>query len=299
MKKKSTNLQLFRFLATLGVIHWHSYTLTSTPVEGYHLYDLTRGQLGMWHIGFYFLFLVAGYFAVTGMVRKSEGYIPARLKRLLPALVLTVLLSEIMGAFVTTLSFSEYISSPGTYLYLLNAVMVPIHGLPGVFLTHEKSTAVNGALWTLPVEFAGYVGVWLLWKLKLLNKKAMTILLPVVMAAGIALVIYGGAFGIRYIHIYPVMSFYLGMTLAIYKAKVPWLCFGCPVQVPEWLAKPGDISYEMYLLGFPIQQCIVEYAPGLSQWQHFLLAAAVDIPAAFLLHLAVQRIYPLLNKKKV
>ncbi len=285
MKKRSTNLQLFRFIATALVIHWHSFTLTGSSVDWEILYRTTHGHLGIWHVGFYFLFLVAGYFAVTGVKRKPQGYLVARLKRIFPALWATVGFSMILGAIVTTLPQAAYWINPKTWLYLLNAAMIPVHGLPGVFEGHPHSDAVNGALWTLPVEFAGYVGIWLLWKLKLLEKKPMTILAPFVAIATVLLVMYGSRFGIRFIMVYPVAAFFLGALFATYEWKIPWLCFGCPVQVPEWMAKPGDITYEMYLLGFPIQQCIVEFAPNLSRRQHFIVAMVIDIALAFGLHM--------------
>ena len=284
MKKRSTNLQLFRFIATALVINWHSFTLTGHSVDWEPLYRVSHGHLGMWHVGFYFLFVVAGYFAVTGVKRKPEGYLKARWKRIYPALWVTVGASILLGAFLTTLSQKEYWLNLGTWKYLLNAVMLPIHGLPGVFASHPYSDAVNGALWTLPVEFAGYVTIWALWKLKLLEKKPMTILAPFVAAATVFLVIYGPRFGIRFIMVYPVAAFFLGALFATYEWKIPWLCFGCPYQVPEFLAKPGDITYEMYLLGFPIQQCIVEFAPELSQIKHFIIAMCIDTALAAVVH---------------
>lgn len=290
MKKRSTNLQLFRFIATALVINWHSFTLTGNAVDWEPLYRLTHGHLGLWHVGFYFLFLVAGYFAVTGVKRKPQGYLTARLKRIFPALWVTVGLSILLGAVVTVLPQAGYWTDPKTWLYVLNALMIPIHGLPGVFEGHPHGDAVNGALWTLPVEFVGYVGIWLLWKLKLLEKKPMTILAPLVAVLTVLLVLYGSRFGIRFIMVYPVAAFFLGAFFAVWEWKIPWLCFGCPVQVPEWLAKPGDITYEMYLLGFPIQQCIVEFAPELSQLKHFILAMCIDTMLALILHLLLTKL---------
>ncbi len=68
----------------------------------------------------------------------------------------------VLGPALTSLPLGEYFSSEYTRGYFSNLALYITYHLPGVFATNRVPYAVNGSLWTLPVEFAMYLGLTLL-----------------------------------------------------------------------------------------------------------------------------------------
>jgi peptidoglycan/LPS O-acetylase OafA/YrhL len=63
----------------------------------------------------------------------------------------------VLGPLVTSLDVSRYLQDPGTKAYVfLNSTMWTVYTLPGVFADNVYPDAVNGSLWTLPVEIKAY-----------------------------------------------------------------------------------------------------------------------------------------------
>src|SRR5690606_11509196 len=79
--------------------------------------------------------------------------------RLFPALIVLLALTVlVLGAMLTTLPLKEYATNGSTVRYFLyNAVLYPVYGLPGVFPDNPYPNAVNGSLWSLPVEVSMYL----------------------------------------------------------------------------------------------------------------------------------------------
>ncbi len=86
---------------------------------------------------------------------------------------------------------------------------------------------------------------------------------------------------------------YLGLPFVLYE-----LFFDCKYQVPSPVSKAGDISYEMYLAGFPIQQLLLELDPGIGAGFHFALTVVLDIAVATLLHILIGKVFGTLKTKK-
>ena len=83
-----------------------------------------------------------------------SSFFRTRCKRLIPELALvTAACVFIVGPIFSIYKLSDYFSRPATYAYLLNAFLIPVHNLPGVFLNNPYGSTVNGSLWTMPVEF--------------------------------------------------------------------------------------------------------------------------------------------------
>ncbi|MGH3869311.1 MAG: acyltransferase family protein [Pseudonocardiaceae bacterium] len=80
--------------------------------------------------------------------------------RLWPPLLLVVLVTAlVIGPLVSALGPSEYFSARGTWGYIVhNAGLYTMqHRLPGVFDNNPWPWSVNGAIWTLSMEFTGYL----------------------------------------------------------------------------------------------------------------------------------------------
>lgn len=102
-------------------------------------------------------FAISGYFSVMMYLKNPnpKDFAIRRLKRLLPAYWLTIIVSALVLSLFSELDMSDYFCSSQLYSYvcynmLFANFMEPC--LPGVFL-HNELSAVNGALWTMKVEF--------------------------------------------------------------------------------------------------------------------------------------------------
>lgn len=117
------------------------------------------------HIG------VPGFFTLSGFLifRSYEKagsfktFVKKRARRILPPYMVCVLLCAFFLSFASSLSFGQYFSSPQFYKYLFSNLtfmnfLEP--GLPGVFEGDPfRSSAVDGALWTMKIEWCFYLTV--------------------------------------------------------------------------------------------------------------------------------------------
>lgn len=310
--RKSENLAFMRFCAAVLVILGHSYAISGSPLKSCPIYRWTEGVVSLGGICVSIFFLCSGYLISRSMNRvdKFLPYVKGRLKRLIPPLAFVVVLTVIWGAFITSLPMSTYISSTQTYKYLLNAIMLPVHALPGVFENNVYGTAVNGSLWTLPVEFACYIACYIFHKLKLFSTKRFYFTIPIV---ALAVIFEGYIPSILGDMVRPCAFFYIGMLYYVYRDKIvlnikllpamllvlaasfafktliiaalmtiwPYILFtvwfGLP-QCPKTLGKPGEISYGIYLWGFVVQQTLVFFWGGsMPQLLNFVLATGISV----------------------
>jgi peptidoglycan/LPS O-acetylase OafA/YrhL len=157
---RDNNFDLLRLGAATVVLASHCWPLTGSGAEPLErLSGFTGGTLGVT-----VFFAISGYLVTLSWL--SDPRIPAFLQRrglrLLPGLAVVALLTAfVLGPLSTSLSPASYLSDPGPYLYAVKtSVLVTIGGtLPGVFAHNPFPDAVNGSLWTLPVEALAYVMV--------------------------------------------------------------------------------------------------------------------------------------------
>ena len=140
-------------------------TAASLVVFG-HAYAMTGAMAPRWFGIEVHVFAVRVFFTISGyLICESWNrdphfwrYLKRRALRIMPALVVTVLLTVfVLGPLVTRLPLSVYAGAAETRLYLWNALLAPTFTLPGVFDDGRPFTAVNGALWSLPVEVVMYL----------------------------------------------------------------------------------------------------------------------------------------------
>lgn len=329
---RSTNLQCIRFFAAILVILCHSVPLSLGAEYMDVLGNLTRGNITFGGFAVAIFFFVSGFYAIQGASKFTTftSFFKKKIKRMLPPLFLVVCCSAfIVGPIVTSLSIIDYFTSAMTYQYLLNGIFILQHELPGVFLNHIYNPTVNGALWTMPVEFACIIGCFIYVKLHLHNKKSYLFLVGCILL---------GYMGANYIFkdasfmmsvLTPCVMFFVGFGYYIFRDRIVlskklffsflllfcvlfvigfsyyaciiflpyiilFLSYGCP-QKCKRLKLLGDCSYELYLWGFVVQQCVVEVYGGSMEpvWN-----AIISIPIVILLGFVTHNMLMKFSRKK-
>ena len=118
---------------------------------------------------------VCGFFAISGFLNFNSYqqtpnvrmFAKKRFKRIYPAYSLTIIICALVGGCISTLSLSDYVTSPETWKYLFYNLLFLNYlqpNLPGVFDSNVL-TAINGALWTMKVEVLFYISVPLVYKM--------------------------------------------------------------------------------------------------------------------------------------
>jgi peptidoglycan/LPS O-acetylase OafA/YrhL len=188
---RRNNIGTLRMLGALAVLLGHSWVLTSEdgrtlgPVSQ-ALADVTGFRLGLAGLGLAMFFVISGYLVSASYERRQSlvAYVEARVLRIYPALWAAIAFMVVVGLFLSPYGPLEYLKSHKTLVFIAGgASLVDMNYLlPGVF-TDNPSDAVNGSLWTLPVEIRMYLFVAVVGLLGLLGRRA---LFNVVVAAAVA-----------------------------------------------------------------------------------------------------------------
>lgn len=297
IREKSTNINTVRFIAAIGVLVAHAHILADGSQDW--LCRLTGVTWGALAVGFFFF--VSGFYVSKSLMRCQKGkiYFAARIKRLIPPLAVVILVTTfIMGPCMSSLGIKEYFRNVGTWKYLANICLIPVHNLPGVFESGNISSTVNGSLWTLPLEFICYIILFVAYKIKLLRSDRYVIWLVGIALVSIAAYWIGCEMSSSIIlsAAQAVILFFLGVFCYVRKDKlvldirlgivavVGWSAFVwlklpffgnilfLPVIITTFLigtrqvlpkvSQLGDLSYAVYLTAFPVQQIVIAMSGG-------------------------------------
>ena len=326
INNKSININILRFICAIAVIICHSYAITIGEEDFFNRY--TNGQCNLGGVAVAVFFFLSGLYVSKSLDRSGSvlSYLRKRCQRIFPQLWIVVICSIVMGAMISVYPISQYIKNKETYKYLLNGLLVPVHNLPGVFEGMPYST-VNGSLWTLPIEFFCYVGVAVcsLFSIHVLNnrKKLIFILtltaflatfifiwikMPDTMLLSIVrpmLLFFEGVLYYEYkdrIRLNPVIAgltfiicilmgltpfFNIGLILLF---PYSFLCLALGLPQFKHNIRIFSISYEMYLVGWPIQQLIMMHAGRMSPLSNCLITLPVDIVIGWIVSVTTERI---------
>ena len=313
MIRAKNNLDALRLLAALAVIVGHSFTLTGVAAAPRVL------GIPIHSLGLYAFFAISGYLISTSWHRNPNlaAYLTNRCLRIFPALILVVLATTfLIGPAASVLSSIDYLRSSMVYKYLLNISLAAQYELPGVFETGHRSTAVNGVLWTLGLEFVCYlmiasIGVLLrgrrLWGYAVFGVIAVGFALApadesatswmgpagttwAFFAVG-ALLSAAPTRWFNLMSLVAVLPIWI-VTTALNPAVatfIAWLALPFTVLVLGLASTPGirslgrfgDLSYGMYLWGFLIQQLVIEWLNPLPLLVNTFLVISVTGAIAF------------------
>lgn len=301
-----------RLLAAGMVIFHHLYALSGRAPP--MVFAADYGALG---VGVFFV--VSGYL-VCGSLRRSASlgdYLKKRLLRIGPGLVVSLLVTAlVLGPFVTTLSLRDYFASPQVWLYVVrNALLYPVdYALPGVFAANPFPGVVNGSLWTLRLEFSGYLGLAVLAALGLLRPAVVTGLATLAAAAFVVLhLAWPAQAGWLRLADLAALNGYLFLAGAWLDLRGKPLAWWAPaiglllLATPLWMLGlpavvlavartpaprlPADLSYGLYIYAFPLQQILAAHG-ALTLWASLAATAPFAAASWFLVEKPALRLKP-------
>lgn len=163
---RDNNMGTLHLVAALFVMYGHHCDLLN-------IVEPTLLGCTMKAIGVKIIFLISGYL-ITKSLWNIKGnkkkvflvYSMKRIGRIYPELFGCVTISAlIIGPIFTSLGWSEYWQKKDAIVQYVtyNLGMYPIFWLPGVFENNPYPNAVNGSLWTMPVEVFLYLLIFVIY----------------------------------------------------------------------------------------------------------------------------------------
>jgi peptidoglycan/LPS O-acetylase OafA/YrhL len=318
---RANNFDAVRLAAALSVVFSHSFLIAEGSEAREPFLWLTGNQCILGLVGVFVFFVISGYLVTESYCRQPAfgRFAVRRMLRIYPGLLVNVMICALLiGPMASELPLGAYFASPAWRQFLLETLSLypgPLH-LPGVlFADNPVGLLVNGSLWTLRYEVLMYVMILLLAAVRLLNLWSAIVLVGVGVAAvnferalpdgdigewawfvgffasGMVLhflrerlvfdwryaLLAAAALGVfvwlgRLIMLFPLAGAYLVIWFA--RRHDPWLDY------PRHL---GDLSYGLYIYGWPSEQLVMYLSGGTAQWwQVFLGSLALAVPAAWL-----------------
>lgn len=320
---KRNNFTLLRLLAALLVVVSHAVMLRTGNKSDEIFFGVSFYNLGDHAVNVFFV--LSGLTVAASLDRANNviRFLIARVLRIFPALLVGAGLLIILGIIVSNCSPTQYLADSRVLKFGLKIMLSSGSAeLPGVFANNPHPDVVNAPLWTLKYEMLCYVLLSLIGFLGLLTKPNMARLLPVswLIAGGFLLYRYGGypdrieqlarfwicfSFGIGLFAFHDrvklsstiaavfavLLLLVLGTGLERIVAPLAtgyvavWL--GCvPVGVLRKFTNKVDLSYGVYIFGWPISQTLVFAVPGIGTLQLIALSIVCSaVLALFSWHL--------------
>lgn len=316
---RDNNFDALRLIAASSVIFSHSFLIAEGTDRHEPLVVLTDRQAILGHVGVFVFFVISGFLVTQSYETTGSPlrYLAKRALRIFPGLFAALLISAfVIGPVVTALTLAAYFQRTEVYAYVVGnaALNLAIHELPGVlFANNPAGLEVNGSLWTLRYEFMMYLMVMLLGMARLLELRWLLAVLALGLAYhhiealafldalggwvlaffAVGMVLYklrgtsvfddrialaalaGLALSVplrQFIPLFPLFGGYLAIYLALDR-RLP--------VIPA--TRFGDLSYGLYIYGWPAEEMVVWASGGrASWWQVFLIALPLAGLIAFL-----------------
>jgi len=291
-EKPGNNFNLIRLIAAWAVIYGHSYAVSAENGQ-----DVIIQLLGFKFAGGIAVdvfFVISGFLIAASLERnRLPSFLISRALRILPGLVVCIAVCAfVIGPLLTTVP--DYWHRPEVWKYfLLNASLSKNtqYFLPGVFET-LRSHAINGSLWSLPIEARLYLWLGLIGLLSLNRASRFNPIFILLITVGFLLLtrsplppdksnlaycrafFFVGAFAwinrasipLSWPLLFAILvlaaglhgtdNFYIGYFLALSYGTL-FLAF-----VPKLpIIRHHDLSYGLYLYGWPSQQLVQTLAP--------------------------------------
>ena len=306
------NFSLLRLVLASAVIISHGFSIPTGDSTLEPFFQTTGLRLGEYAVNCFFV--ISGFLVTMSFLNRGpRDYAIARGLRIFPGFIVAALITVfVIGAAFTALPLSTYFRSPELYKYLMQVLtgFKSAGQMPGVFSNNPHPWPL-GTVWTLKYELALYIAVLLfgvfgfLKNARIVGACAAVLLITVilidafvpeatryaeVMLRLVLLFALGSFFylarnGVRLswlVLLALIMATWLSFDSSFYFALlyltsaygVFLLAFGFQAPFVS-LTDRADLSYGIYLYGYPVQQALVALFPNASPWA--LLAPALLI----------------------
>lgn len=300
-----------RLLAAVTVIYSHAFVIIhGSKPQGLAInYSLAEYAV-------YTFFIISGFLLARSLTLNSDAvsYAVNRCLRLLPAFIFYTLVTGLLiGPLSTSGSLGAYFTDVQTYGFFrwgldsLSSVT-----LPSVFsYKGEYAAVVNGSLWSLHYEALSYIFLLILWVVFRSSG------LVAIMISSVAVLMVSStiaATGFKSIaHTLPYFSAGVLMNAIHHRVGTHWLgalaCLGLfvasclvglqaltfaicgaylivffgerPNPASRIASTLGDLSYGLYLFGWPAEQMVMQWTGTKSPWLLFGLAVPLTSVFAF------------------
>ena len=287
------NFTLIRLVAAWMVIYGHAWAITGSS-GGDLVTKVTQFKFAG-GVAVDVFFVVSGLLIAASLQRNSvRAYLAWRGLRILPALLVCVGASVfVLGPLLTTSPTYWHDATTWDYLWVNGSLWSSRFFLPGVFESLPNH-AINGSLWTLPIEARLYIALLVASLCGVLTPRRYTPLWALAIAGAYAFAVWrqplpqmwlnymwctacfitGTLFwvhrhGIR-LHMGPLAGLLILALLARgstwfhlpYFALITYgtLWLGLVPKLPQ--LRHTDLSYGLYLYGWPMAQLVQTFAPG-------------------------------------
>jgi peptidoglycan/LPS O-acetylase OafA/YrhL len=309
-----------RLAAALAVAVGHAVEITVGNVSWDYVYQTTGYTLGQHAVHVFFIlsgFLVTASLMRTSDLTR---FAVARVMRIFPGLIVCAIFTvALLAPLITICPLSSYFADTGLVRYVVETTLL-ITGraeLPGVFTTNPLAGQINNSVWTLKYEVLCYAGLGLAfaagvlrtgiraqgWLWLAISVLAASYLAPglieaktgpdVIRRFGLCFAMGSAAFFARhYAGRASLVVISLAALLAFWSTpmKVP-VMVGLEASVVFWLANlrcpalarftmKHDLSYGIYLYGWPVSQALVQLLPHAAPVHVAALTLLILVPLA-------------------
>lgn len=316
MAGPANNFSVLRLVLAAAVVVSHGFAIPTGDNTLEPFYRSTGLRLGEYAVNCFFA--ISGFLVTMSFLQRGPiDYVIARALRIIPGFLVAALVTVfVIGAACTTLPLSTYFTNPALYAYLKQVVtgFKSAGAMPGVFSDNPHPWPL-GTIWTLRYEIALYGAVLLLgiagalrtWRIAAMLVALLFIAIFAVDAFVPQATRYAEVL-LRLIFMFVLGSFFflarawvrLSWVLLAALIAATWLSHGTAIYFallyltlgygvlviafgPQWpgvaMTERTDLSYGIYLYGWPIQQVLVQVFPSVSLW-------VLLMPALFLSALA-------------
>jgi peptidoglycan/LPS O-acetylase OafA/YrhL len=330
---RSNNFDLLRLLFAVLVILSHSFVLIDGKDDRDPLFYLFHGfTLGEFSVdGF---FLLSGYLIVQSWKANPSPFkfMRKRILRIYPGFLAAALFSALivgpMGSHP-----EQYFSDLNVWQLVKSLVVLKVPAVPPVFHGLPYPT-VNGSMWTIFFEFVCYSAVLVLGMMGVIRDRAAWLAITLLIF-GIGIMQKAFHVFPEENFYFPVLRFFIyffaGGCFRLYRERIvfkPWLALACGLfllvgighkGVPDFVAATAggyllfylafwqspmlqrfrnypDVSYGVYLYGWPVQKMLLWYVPLLSPWTLFPLACTLSLILGWMSWYAIEK--PFIEMKK-
>lgn len=323
LKRDNNNLDLVRIIAACMVIYGHAYAIS--PQVGSS--DLVHQLLGFEYSGSLavkIFFFISGLVVSNSFYTKRNvnDFVCARFFRIWPALIAVVTLGYLIGIIIT--SASDFTEQVPFIPYLIKSIILDFTWVfPGVF-DQNSMNVFNGSLWTIIYEVGAYIVLMSCFSLLRFNKIAITLVCLIIIFDS---VLFNG-FMIKLASLneevkYLPACFALGALSAIYKDNIDIsgtnllmlillasvfsaqesgmshllfyvsfmyaILYVSSTKLMLFLKVKHDISYGVYLWGFPIQQLVAMKIGSYGVAYNQIISIILSLLAGFLSWIIIEK----------